>query len=245
MDLANRALCFALRNPGTGIKKTPLADIIKKKLVRKTDGTVPTAGAISEIAKNFKKEKGQDGRKKGSRNTTKAEDRTIMSTFKKIRPPGAYVDSRMLHENLPQEIQNKIGRKTVLSRLAEKGYRMQDKLGKTDLGDKDCKRRLEWCRKYKNRLPMTWKKELQGVGDIKIFTYYPKALRGKFKRLRASRTIMTAAERRMPAFQRPKKWFKKEEWKTTKQQKLFSLTLSTGTIIAFLLPSPFNSDVFA
>ena len=55
MDMANRALCYALRKPGKGTKPTPYSKIIKNKLVRKTDGTVPTPGAIADAAKNFLK----------------------------------------------------------------------------------------------------------------------------------------------------------------------------------------------
>ena len=54
------------------------------------------------------------GRPTGSRNTTPAEDRVIMKVFKKMRPPGAYVDAHIVHVNLPKKIREKITRKTVL-----------------------------------------------------------------------------------------------------------------------------------
>ena len=44
---------------------------------------------------------------------------------------------------------------------------------------------------------------------------------------------MTAAERYKAQFQRPKKWFHKDEWKLTKQQKIFGMTPSNGKILAF------------
>lgn len=245
MDLRNRALCRALRFPGPGSKPTPLKTIVAKKLVRKTDGTVPNEGSISYAAKTFLKEKGPVGRRIGSRKTTKAEDRRLMANFKQLRPPGSYVDSRIVHSSLPKKTRVKICRRTVLNRLAEKGFTAQRKLSKTDLGRKLCAKRFAWCRKHEDRLPMQWKAELQGVADIKEFTYYPKALRSKFKRLRSSWTIMSKAERKLPAFQRPKRWFKKADWKTTKKQKLFGLTTSTGEKLAILIPSPFNKYVWA
>ena len=42
MDVANQAMCYALRNPPKGGKPTKHTDIIK--LVRKKDGTRPTTG---------------------------------------------------------------------------------------------------------------------------------------------------------------------------------------------------------
>ena len=56
---------------------------------------------------------------------------------------------------------------------------------------------------------------------------------------------MSEAERKLPAFQRPKRWFKKKEWATTVQQKVFGLSTPTGKIIAFLIPKPFNSHAWA
>ena len=51
MDEANRAMCFALRNPPRGQKPTKLGDI--QKLVRKTDGKRPTLQAIQQAASTF------------------------------------------------------------------------------------------------------------------------------------------------------------------------------------------------
>lgn len=245
MDLANRALCYAYRNPVKGVKKTPLKTIITHKLVRKTDGSVPSEGAISKAAKDFMEEKEQRGRPTGTRNTTKAEDRVIMQKFRELRPPGAYIDSRILHDNLPRKIARKITRRTVLSRLEDMGYTPQTKLGKTDLGPKQCAARWKWCKKFEGRAPAQWKTKLQACGDIKLFTFYPKGMRSKFKRLRSSWTIMSDAERRLPAFQRPKKWFNKEEWKKVRQQKLFAMTTSKGEIFTILIPSPFDKFVWA
>ena len=60
----------------------------KRKMVVKIDGTVPSAGAISMAARDFKEQKLERGRKKGSKATTRAEDKLIMKAFNKMRPPG-------------------------------------------------------------------------------------------------------------------------------------------------------------
>ena len=58
-------------------------------MVKKTDGTVPSDGAMSMAARDFKKEREQRGRKKGCKATSKAEDKLIMKAFNKMRPPGS------------------------------------------------------------------------------------------------------------------------------------------------------------
>ena len=58
-------------------------------MVKKTDGSAPTLGAISMAARDFKDLKGQRGRKKGGKATTKAEDKKILQVFNKLRPPGS------------------------------------------------------------------------------------------------------------------------------------------------------------
>ena len=73
-------------------------------------------------------------RPKGSRNTTKEEDKKIIATFHKVRPPGRYVDSRMVSDALPKKISKKIGRRTIIRRLAEKGYVPTPKVDRSDPG---------------------------------------------------------------------------------------------------------------
>ena len=73
MDLANKAMCYALRFPGPGLPKVPLWKI--RQVVRKTDGKKPTEQGIQKAAVTFKKYKKKRGRKLGSNSTTKAEDR--------------------------------------------------------------------------------------------------------------------------------------------------------------------------
>ena len=52
---------------------------------------------------------------------------------------------------------------------------------------------------------------------------------------------MNKKERYQRAFQRPKKWFPREEYKRTKKQKIFALTTSTGKMCCFLVPWKFNN----
>lgn len=63
-------------------------DMISSKMVTKLDGTAPTPAAISKAASEFGTEKKKRGRKLGQNKASKAEDRTIMKTFHKLRPPG-------------------------------------------------------------------------------------------------------------------------------------------------------------
>ena len=222
-----------------------MKDIVKLKLVKKTDGTVPQPSAISEAAATFKEEKRKRGRKQGWRKTTKSEDKQILTTFKKLRPPGYGVDSRDIHKALPKKLRKKVGRDTIISRLAEKGYTAQKKINKSDNGVKWRQRRLKFAKKYKEWTPDDWKSQVQAVGDIKPFTFYPKVLRPRFKQLRAPWTYMTKAEKKLPAFLRPKRWFPQKDWKKTKKQKVFGMTTTTGDKLSFLWPDGATAAFFA
>ena len=75
------------------------------------------------------------------------------------------------------------------------------------------KKRLTFARAHLDKTPAAWKSELQAVGDIKEFTYYPRDLRPKLAQLRAPWTYMTAAEKKKPEFQRPKRWYPQHQHK--------------------------------
>ena len=77
MDFQNRLLCYSLRNPPPGTKRMTLREIIAKKLVRKTDGSVPSENSIIDAARSMTKEKQQRGRREGWRKTTKQQDKTL------------------------------------------------------------------------------------------------------------------------------------------------------------------------
>ena len=243
MDVANRALCFALRNPPLGVAKRKFCDIVK--LVKKTDGSRPSIGAVSEAASTFGQEKEQVGRPLGSKKTTKAEDAKILSTVKAVRPPGHGADSRKIHAASPKALKVKVTCRTVRGRLAEKGVTPQSKLSKQDFSESQLKKRVAFGKSHAHKTAVMWKGELQAVGDMKEFTYYPSDLRPKFLQLRASWTYMTAAERRKPEFQRLKRWFPKKDWKKTKKQKVFGITTSRGHKLCFLAPHPWTSDGWA
>ena len=243
MDDANRAMCYALRNPPAGHKRVACKDIAG--MVKKTDGSHPTPQAVSTAAKQFKQEKEQRGRRVGDKKTTAAEDREILKKFKVLRPPGHAIDSRKLHRALPVALRRKISRRTVVRRLADKGIKPRTKIRKSDHDVALCKRRVDFARRYLHKTEAEWSRSLQAVADIKEFTFYPPDLKPRHKRLRSRWTYMTEKERYEPAFQRPKRWYKKSEWKRTKGQKVFGFTTSTGQKLAFLVPKPWSTEQWA
>ena len=238
MDAANKAVCFALRRSGTKLK-----DI--RKVVRKTDGKRPSLSAIAQAARTFTNQKQKRGRKLGNNKTTKAEEKQLMQVFHRLRPPGHGVDSRVVHTALPKKLKRKITRRTVIRRLADKGYTPEKKLNKNDPGVKQKKKRCNFGKKHAGKDAQQWKAYLQACGDFKEFTFYPKELQPKFKKLRASWTYMKKSEKKLSAFVRPKKWFPKKDWKKTKKQKVFGLTTSNGKSLAFLIPSPWSAERWA
>ena len=243
MDVATRALCFALRNPPKGQKKMALTDI--KRMVVKTDGKKPTLDGINKAAQTFKQKKKIRGRRSGWRKTTKAEDKQVLKAFHKVRPPGHGVDSRKIHSALPKKVKKKIGKRTVRRRLAEKGLKPKTKLRNNDFSVTLLRKRKALGDKYLEWNAAAWKTDLQAVGDMKEFTWYPQDMRARFMELRAPWTYMTDAERHKPEFQRPKQWFPKKQWKRVKKQKVFGITTSNGRKLAFLVPKPWTSAAWA
>ena len=228
-----------MRNPGKGHKPMKLADIqklISKKDAKRGKASRPTVQAISLAAKNFKAVKQQRGRKVGWRKTSKQEDKKILRTFHVLRPPGHGIDSRSVRNALPKKLQKKVCRKTIINRLGEKGFTARQKKRKSDFGPTMLRKRVKFCRKHEDKDADEWEESLQGVGDFKEFTWYPKVLQPRFKRLRASWTYMNDKESNQPAFQRPKTWFKQSDWKKTKKMKIFGLTTSNGKQISFEVP---------
>lgn len=243
-----KAKCYALRNPPKvaghkAPKKMPFHDIAL--LVKKTDGTIPTEGAVRQAVQNFKKEKKNLGRKSGSRATTKEEDKVILKIFKKVRPDGCGVDARKIHNALPKKLKKKIGARTVIRRLAEKGYKARNKLNKSCVSEENNKKRIKFCKAHVDKSAQDWKNNVQAVGDIKEFTYYPKELRARFKQLRSPWTYMTEKEMHKPAFLRPKRWFKKSDYKKVRKQKIFGMVTSTGKKMAVPCPTPMTGESFA
>ena len=244
MDDGSRAVCFAMRCPGKGLKPMKLKDI-RLRVFKKDGKTHPSIQAVQQAVASFKAVKKTRGRKKGTQATTKEDDKAILRKFHLLRPPGAGIDSNILHSKLPKTLRIKVGRRTIIRRLAKAGYVPQKKLSKSDPSEKVRKKRLAFCRKYKGWSQKKWVDHLEAIGDIKEFTWYPKSLQPRFRRLRASWTYMNSKERKKAKFQRPKRWFAKEEWKKVRKQKVFGFTASNGKQLTFLLPSPWNQDVWA
>ena len=80
-----------------------------------------------------------------------------MRTFHKVRPPGHGTDSREIHKALPKKIKQKIGRRTVIRRLAAKGYTPQVKLNLGDPSVKQKTKRLTFSRKHSAKNAQAWK----------------------------------------------------------------------------------------
>lgn len=243
MDLVNKALCYALRNPPPGQKKTSYDEI--RKFVVKKDGSPPTQGAMSEAASSYKVPKGPVGKPLGFNKTTKQEDTKILQIFKKLRPPGFGIDSRVIHKALPKTLRTKITRRTVIRRLGVKGYKPEKKIQKSDPGPALAIKRNFFCKKHETDTSLSWKAKLQGVGDFKDFTWYPHELYPKFTKLRAPWTYMTKSEKRKPAFVRPKRWFGSKDYKKTRKQKVFGLTASNGKSLVFLVPKHYTAELWA
>ena len=95
--------------------------------------------------------KAKRGRKVGDRATTKQEDARILKEFHRLRPPGRYIDARILHTALPKKVKEKVGLRTVIRRLAEKNYFPIKKKGKTDPTEVTKKKRLAFARTHQDK----------------------------------------------------------------------------------------------
>ena len=56
---------------------------------------------------------------------------------------------------------------------------------------------------------------------------------------------MTDAERKQRKFQRPKRWFNKQEYKLVRKQWIFGLTTSNGKALNFLVSKPRTAEQWA
>ena len=83
------------------------------------------------------------------------------------------MDSNNLHRHLPPKIKKKEKRRTLIRRLAAKGYKPERKISKNDPGPALMKKRLKFAKKYSSWDASDWKSNLQAVGDFKDFTWYP------------------------------------------------------------------------
>ena len=61
---------------------------------------------------------------------------------------GAYVDSKIIHSHLPPTIKKKVKRRTIIRRVASKGFKPERKIAKNDPGPALMKKRLNFAKKY-------------------------------------------------------------------------------------------------
>ena len=151
----------------------------------------------------------------------------------------------MVHTALPKKLKQKISRKTVVRRVNAKGFFYGEKRSKDDPSEQLKKRRVRFCKIHEGKTAEQWKSTLHAVADLSEFTWYPKKLQPKFTRLRARFTYMTAKEKKQGPFQRPKRWFRRKDYNTTKKQWIFGMTTSTGKSLQFLVPKPRTAEQWA
>ena len=250
MNAENRALCYFYRYPPKG------SDVqsVKKwaqiaRLVWNADGkTHPSANAVKYCVLNWRRVNKKRGRKKGWRKTTTQEDKNILASFQKARQPlGSDVTARDVATGLPPKLKRKVCFRTIRNRLAERDYVPERKIEKNDFLKAQRGIRVDFCKYHEHRTPAMWNNYLQGVGDIKDFTYYPIKLKARFIRYRCSWTYMRKCEKHKAEFLKPKKrqMFSKKEYKTVQKGKILGFTTSTGKMLNLRCPSPWNSAVFA
>ena len=245
MNAENKALCYFYRVPPPQCGVPALSCPKIALMVRKQDGTHPTAEGVRLAVRDFHTLKQKRGRKKGWKKTSAAEDQVVLRTFHQVRPPGAGVVAREVNDALPARLQGKVCLKTIRSRLAEKGYKPGPKLEKADLNRRTCKARMAFVRAHEHRTGAMWQHYLHGVADLKIYTFYPKNLKLRFLRYNAKWTYMTQKEKQSPAFAKPKKMFTNKEYKKVIQGKVFGITLSDGQQLLCHVSTPFTAKDFA
>ena len=200
---------------------------------------------MAEAAACSDERKGIVGRHRGDRKTTSVRLPRYFQTFEKLSSPGRAIHSQVVHKALPTKLKKKICRRTVIRRLGDKGYKPEMKIQKSDPGPALAKKRVDFCKPYEDLSAQGWKSLLQGAGDFKEFTWYPKELYPKFSKLRAPWTYMTKVEKRKPEFVRPKRWFAKKDYKKAKKQKVFGITTSTGKALVFPVPKLYSAELWA
>ena len=116
---------------------------------------------------------------------------------------------------------------------------MDEKHTGDDMGDEWRKHRVRFCRRHETKSGLMWANSLQGVGDFRFFTYYPKSFKRRHKVKSCARTIMHKREKCKTAFQKPRRQiFKRSEFKRCSKAKVFGLTTSIGT--SLVVPCPLH-----
>ena len=214
-----------------------------------TDGsTHPSLEGVALCVWSWKRERQQRGRKLGWRKTTPAEDRSIYASFKKARLPlGSGVTSRDVQTGLPRPLRHKIGCKTLRRRLAEKGFIPEQKVEKADFLRAHRLKRLAFVNLHKDKSAAKWAQFLQGCGDFKDFTYYPRKMKARFQRYRCPWTYMRKTEKYKHEFVKPPKGriFTRKEYKHVTKNKVLGFTASTGQMLVATCPKPWSGEAFA
>ena len=236
MDAKTRALCYFYRHPprNSGVKPVPYRKIPKLLPVRPR----PTRQQVWTAVRTFHLVQKSRGRKKGFRKTTPAEDRCILRAFHKVREPlGSLVESRDVWNELTPALRSKVCLRTVRNRLREKGYAMDEKRAGDDMGEQWRRKRVLFCVKHKKKSQNMWKQTIQGVGDFRFFTFYPKVFKRRHRVKSCKRTYMNQKEKSQTAFQRPRRHiFKRREFKRCSKAKVFGITTSIGTSLTVPCP---------
>ena len=220
------------------------------KLVWNSDGcTHPTRAGVRNCVSSWTAQRQTRGRKLGWRKTTGIEDRRIVSSFHKARLPlGSQVTSRDVAARLPKRLRVKICRRTIRRRLASHGYTPARKLEKKAFLTKQRAARVAWCKAHEHRTPAMWANYLQGCGDLKDFSYFPRQMKVRFARYRCTWTYMKHSERNKAEFLKPKpnQMFARKEYKAgVRKGKVLGFTTSTGKKLFVLCPEPWCASAFA
>ena len=235
MDERSRALCYFYRHPppGSGVKPVPFTKI--PTLVPAKPRLRPDQ--VRMAVKRFHLKQKPRGRPQGFRKTTPAEDKTILSTFFKVRQPlGSSVESRDVWNALSATLREKVCLRTIRNRLREKGYTMDEKLTGEDKGVAWRKKRMKFCDRRKKWTAAMWTNRVQGVGDFRFFSFFPKRFKRRHVVKSCPRTIMSKQEKTKSSFLKPKHHiFKRSEYKQCSKAKVFGLTTSNGS--SLVVPS--------
>ena len=240
MDANNRALCKLLRDE-QGLSWRKIA-----KRVVKTDGVAPEFTAVRRVVKHWNKKRRAIGRPRGTRTTTKAEDKLIVDTMLHIRgaEEGGFVCMREVKGKLPEELRE-LSCETLRLRCREAGYKVSEKIQKDVPSEAIRLKRLDFAKKHIHRSARSWLKYVHAVGDLKWYGWYPDDLQPIHKRLRVKKTYMLQSEKYKPGFLRPKEWFSKENWKKVKKVKVLGFTCSTGAKWVGACPTPWDNVKYA
>ena len=242
MDAENRALC-KLYSDTTDLGWRKIALKVVKKNKRH-----PSHTAVKQVVENWEvsKDGPGPGRPKGTRETTKAEDKLIVRTMVNIRGKhtGGDVTINDIKVRLPANLRE-LSNELLRLRLHEAGYAKETKVDKEAPTEKNRKQRMDFCHENKHRSARDWLSYLQCVGDLKWFGWYPRKLQARHQRYRCKKTWLKKSEKYKPGMLRPKEWYTKKEWKLVKKIKLLGFTCSNGTTWSCVCPTPWNNEKFA